>query len=752
MKMLLVEDNPGDALLLSEIMLHAGQGKDISHVECLQDALRLLERDHFDVAFLDLSLPDSEGLDTITRMHAHAPGLPIVVLTGLDDQDLASRALREGAQDYLVKGYGDTELLVRSMRYAIERKRAEETLQKREEHFRSLIENALDIISVLNVDGLIRYASPSVLRVLGWRPEELDGCSFFDYVHGEDIGSVRDLVTTIAGTTLREIRFRHRDGGWRMLEAAGSRYVDESGSPGVILNARDITERKKSEEALRLANQTLSAVIDTSPLAIYTLDRQRRVQSWNPAAERIFGWKREEVIGRPLSTIADADQEETMAQFERMLRGEEILHGREARRLSKDGSMLDVSIWTSPLRHTNGEIAGIMATAADNSQRKQLEEQLRLSQRMEAVGRLAGGVAHDFNNLLTVITGYTDLLLQEMHPAEPLRRQAEEIHKAAARAATLTNQLLAFSRKQVMQPEVLDLNRIVAELDEMLRRLIGEDIQLAAFLDPKIGRIRADPGQIEQVILNLVVNAREAMPGGGKLTIETKDVYLDENYVDLHVGVNPGRYVLLAITDTGHGMDAATVQHIFEPFFTAKKRKGTGLGLATVYGIVKQSGGNVWVYSEPGKGSSFKIYLPRIEDPADSRDPAPPPAAPARAGETILVAEDEDMVRGLVREILQSRGYRVLEARHGAEALEVAARHKNINLLVTDVVMPHMSGRELMDRILPSRPELKVLFISGYTDNAMAPHGILEPGEQFLQKPFTPEALARKVREILDAS
>jgi PAS domain S-box-containing protein len=747
MKVLLVEDNPADALLLRQSLLRDGSSAEIVHVTSIADALQLLDHRQFDVTLLDLYLPDAHGLDALFQMHRHSPSVPIVVLTGLDNQDIATNALRNGAQDYLVKGQWDSSLLMRSMRYAIERKRAEQALQKREEHFRSLIENALDIISIVGRDGVVRFASPSVLRVLGYEPHQLVGQRVFDYIHPDDVKAVNDLLGTSEETVWREIRAARRDGIFCVLEAAASSYVDEEGVPGVIVNARDITERKKSEEALR-------AVIDTSPLAIYTLDRDRRVQSWNPAAERIFGWKADEVLSRPVPTIPPEHMEWSMDLFERMIRGEETLRGFEAERLRSDGSRMDVSIWSAALRNATGDISGIVVAVADNTERKQLEEQLRLSQRMEAVGRLAGGVAHDFNNLLTIISGYTDLILEQLLPGNPMREQVEEIRKAAERAALLTKQLLAFGRRQVMNARIIDLNEIVGDLDRLLRRVIGEDIQLSVDLGPNLWSIKADAGHIEQVIINLAVNARDAMAGGGRLSIETRNVHLDEEYARCHIGVKSGDYAMLTVSDTGHGMDSQTMQHIFEPFFTAKKTRGTGLGLATVYGIVKQSGGHIWVYSEPDKGSCFKIYLPCAGKPAvdPPQAEAATPAEPARTGETILVAEDEDTVRSLVRQILQIKGYRVLEARHGREALELAAQFEGrIDLLVTDVVMPHMSGREVADRILTSRPGLKVLFISGYTDNVIDPHGLLEPGVHFLQKPFSPEVLARKVREILDS-
>lgn len=384
---------------------------------------------------------------------------------------------------------------------------------------------------------------------------------------------------------------------------------------------------------------------------------------------------------------------------------------------------------------------------------RQSEEQLLQSQRLEAVGQLAGGIAHDFNNLLTVITGYSDLELGTMSEDDARRPRIQEISKAAERAASLTRQLLAFSRKQVLQPKVFDLNSIVAEMEKMLRRMIGEDIKVRTVLDPALGNVKADPGQMEQVIVNLVVNSRDAMPSGGQLTIETANVQLDEAFARNHVSVAPGNYVLLAVTDTGTGMDEETQRRVFEPFFTTKALdKGTGLGLSTVYGIVKQSGGSIWVYSEPGKGTSVKVYLPRVTERAEGLKPALPTENPARGSETILLVEDAKMVRDLAIDILESSGYKVLEAANGRDALKVSGESNGpIHFLLTDVVMPGMSGRELANRLVALHPEMRVLYMSGYTEDTIVHHGVLEEGINFIEKPFTPEGLAHKVREVLDA-
>jgi two-component system cell cycle sensor histidine kinase/response regulator CckA len=379
---------------------------------------------------------------------------------------------------------------------------------------------------------------------------------------------------------------------------------------------------------------------------------------------------------------------------------------------------------------------------------------LRQSQKLEGVGQLAGGIAHDFNNLLTVILGRSQMLRKKLGEISPLQRDVDLIHKTAERAANLTRQLLAFSRKQLLQPRVVDLNAVVADMDKMLQRLIGEHIELITVLDPSLGHVKVDPGQMEQVILNLAVNARDAMPEGGKLTIETGNVVLDETYSRHHFSVQPGHYVMLAVTDRGCGMDAQTQARIFEPFFTTKEPgKGTGLGLSTVYGIIKQSGGNVWVYSELGHGSSFKVYLPRLDDAADELSGREQDHQIKKGSETILLVEDEEMVRELSEEILRDHGYKVLVATNGEEAIRVCERYAGpIHLVVTDVVMPKMSGPELAHRLALLRPTAKTLFLSGYTNASMTHSDLLNQDAEFLQKPFSEEVLTRKVREILDTA
>ena len=414
------------------------------------------------------------------------------------------------------------------------------------------------------------------------------------------------------------------------------------------------------------------------------------------------------------------------------------------------------TIWLQDIvrivRDDGNKVCQLRGVMVDVTAQQQLEEEFHQAQKMEAVGRLVGGVAHDFNNLLTIISGYGQLAYDVLGAESELRPYMDEILKAGERASALVRRLLAFTRRQALEPQVLDLNSVVSDTEKMVRRLIGEDIEIVTVLPLGLGAVRSDLAQIEQVLVNLSVNARDAMPNGGKLIIETANLDLNEAYAEIHLAVTPGPYVMLAVSDTGSGMDAHTRSHMFEPFFTTKaKGKGTGLGLATVYGVVKQSGGNIWVYSEPGKGTTFKIYLPRVVAPVGPPQPKVIHAPPPQGSETILLVEDEEGIRLLVLGILRARGYTVLEARGPHEALEISKKFDGlIHLLFTDVVMPQMGGREVAEQITSARPSTKVLYMSGYTDHAIAYHGVLDPGVAFLQKPFTPEALAQKVREVLD--
>jgi PAS domain S-box-containing protein len=523
---------------------------------------------------------------------------------------------------------------------------------------------------------------------------------------------------------------------------------------GLALETYIHADRMRLQEAEAMSAR-LGRILDRSSNEIYVFDAATLcfVQV-NQGAAKNLGYSVEELSRlTPLDLKPEFTAERFATLIAPLRSGERDVIVFETIHRRKDGSTYPVEVRLQVFR--TEQPAVFLAVIQDITERRHLEAQLRQSQRMEAIGRLAGGVAHDFNNLLTVITGRGELVRDHLGTDDPRRRDVELILETAERAASLTRQLLAFSRKQVLAPRVLDLNTVVIETEQMLRRLLGEDINLVTRLDPAGGRVEADPGQIAQVIMNLAVNARDAMPEGGTLTIETGHVDLDEAAVRNHgLDVRPGAHVLLAVSDTGVGMDAETRAHLFEPFFTTKEQsKGTGLGLSTIYGIIKQSGGHVWVYSEPGHGTTFKIYLPRVEAPVGLPSAKAAPSPPRGGTETIVVVEDEEHVRALVCQILDGRGYTVLDARNGHEALDLCARHQGpIHLMVTDVVMPLMSGRDLAERVVRTRPELKILYVSGYTDNVIAHHGVLKKGFALVQKPFTAETLARKVREVLDAA
>jgi two-component system, cell cycle sensor histidine kinase and response regulator CckA len=501
------------------------------------------------------------------------------------------------------------------------------------------------------------------------------------------------------------------------------------------------------------------AILDASPDAIITVDSENKVLEFNAAAQKVLGWgSSQSACGRQpeliLASSPDSSGKGALRDF--VLDISSLETGRRIEVIAQrtDGSQFPAEITVSPIQLTARTAYAVWLR--DITDQRRLKNQLWRSQKMEAVGRLAGGVAHDFNNLLTVISGYSDLVLASLAVSDPRRKNVEEILKAGERAASLTRQLLAFSRRQVLAPQPLDLNAVVLNLDKMLRRLIGEDIEVLNVLAPDLWTVKADPGQIEQVLVNLAVNARDAMPEGGKLTIETGNAKIDGQTARQHEPPMPaGDYVMLGVSDDGCGMDQETQNLIFEPFFTTKEEgKGTGLGLATVYGIVKQSGGFIWVYSEPGRGASFKIYLPRTDNEKEPGSSAESKEMARVSGtETLLVVEDECAVRDLVCGVLESAGYAVLLASRGEEAIQIAKAHQTpIDLLLTDVVMPQMGGRELAKAIEIMDPKIKVVYMSGYAEKAIVHQGILEPGAVLIQKPFTPDALLRKIREVLDKS
>lgn len=911
-RVLLIEDNPDDARLAKEALVEGNLTFNLSHSERLSDAVDLLEKQRFNVVLLDLGLPDSQGLATLLRLHRQHPHLPIVVMTATDIEKLGLLAVREGAQDYLVKSRMQGDLLGRAIRYAMERNELTKNLLARTALASLTAEVGAAFMSGHDQRPILQRCSESILKHLGvcfagiWvvGPEgdalvleghagthphqceiphrvdihhtklgqivtqkkpylssdtvlaELDfissegEASFAGYpllLGGSSMGVVvmlsRRPISSLAQQTMASLTNhialglgriraeqarRHEEAKWkamsdsnllgvstwsvdgRILEAndaflrqtgysrddllAGKlrwdeitpseyrhldekciaevqqmgrcnayekEYIRKDGSRMPILTGSaalpgepdkglalflDRTEMKRSEEA----NYFLQAVVERSDHAIIGSTLNGTILAWNPGAERLYGYAHTEIIGKHISLLLPPEREDELrVAMETVRRGDPVLSIETLRR-RKDGQLIDVSVSMSPIRNKSGQVIGVSKIAHDIREKKRLEEQFRQSQKMEAVGQLAAGVAHDFNNLLTVINGFSEVVLEDPLLSVPTRERVTEISKAGKRAESLTRQLLAFSHKSLLEPRILNINEVVSNSIKMLQRIVGENIVITTLLASRLENVRADPNQIEHAIVNLVVNARDAMPNGGRLIIETATLTLDEAYAERHPTVTPGRYVMLAISDTGTGMTAEVAARIFEPFFTTKGiGRGTGLGLPAVSGIVQESGGCMSVESAPDQGTTIKLFLPpTVEQVPVSKSAGL--ANTARGSETVLLVEDDDPVRMIAAVALKKQGYTVLEARHGDEAIGIWEQHRDaIRLLVTDVAMPGMNGRELAEHLRAQNSSIRVLYLSGYNEDAVVLHGTRE-GTAFLQKPFTSSVLNAKVREVLD--
>lgn len=645
-------------------------------------------------------------------------------------------------------------------------KAVDEQPKNTKEFIETLIHNLNDSFSVIDAKNFkIILVNRAFLNAHNIEEREVIGRPCYEISHHRSMPCEPPEHTCPLSETLRTgdpssaVHIHYdKEGRKKYFEIKTSPIRDEKGEIHQVIHiSHDITEYKKAVEALWESEDRYKRLISSVTDYIYTVtvqDGRPVATSHGPGCVAVTGYTSEEYGADPFlwyRMVYEEDRQAVLKQAEHALTGTNVTP-LEHRIIHKDGTIRWVRNTPVVRKNEKEEVISYDGLISDITERKQLETHFLQAQKMETVGRLAGGVAHDFNNHLTVITGHCDLALLELHEKDPFRSHLEEIKRAADRAANLTRQLLAFSRRQVIQPKVINLKNLILNIDKMLRRIIGEDIELLTLLKTDLESVEVDPGQFEQILVNLAVNARDAMPKGGKLLIETANVELDEVYARNHVSVTPGRYVMFSMSDTGMGMTAEVRERIFEPFFTTKEKgKGTGLGLSMVYGIVKQSKGNIWVYSEPGKGTAFKIYLPWVDMPLEEVKEKRIEKELHRGSETVLVVEDQEEVRRVAVEILRRQGYNVLEASQGDEALLICEQHERpIHLMVTDVVMPRMSGPELAGRLALLYPEMKVLYMSGYTENAIVHHGVLDEGVNYIQKPFEMHGLGRMVQEVLN--
>jgi len=740
-----------------------------------QAGLELALAEDPDVIFLDLSTPDTDGLDLCRRLASdpRTENIPCVALTGARTTTEHRReALSVGAEAFLSEPFDEPELLALVAAMArlkcagvTERTPEEVALQESEERFRRAVVHSPLPTMIHAEDGAVVQVSDSWCAITGYARDELSSIArWTELAYDEERSVARDVIDALyaLNASRHEGKFviRVKDGSrrtWDFSTAPLGRASD--GRRLVISVAMDVTEQERAEaegrESAKRYRDLFEANIVGAALHEIICDDQGqpcdyRFLSVNSAFEEMTGLVAEDVIGRTVLEVLPQTEPIWIERYGRV-----ALTG-VPDRFEQFAVSLDRHYEVSAYSPQPGQFAvlvlDVSARKRAEVEREQLEEQLAASQKMEAIGMLAGGVAHDFNNLLSVILSFSEMVLEDLAEPDPMREDMLEVQHAGQRGAALTRQLLAFSRKQVLQPEPLDLNTTATGLEKMLRRILGEDIEFVLTLAPDLGLVHADPGQVEQVLMNLVVNARDAMLDGGSLTIETSNVELDDEYALHHVGMTPGPHVRFTVADTGCGIDEETKARIFEPFFTTKQKgRGTGLGLSTVYGIVQQSGGNIIVHSELGRGTTFEVHLPRHSSERAIPGEAEEVRVRAMGSETVLVVDDEAAIRKIARRSLEAAGYTVLTAASGDEALETAAQYEGeIHLLLTDVVMPRMGGRVLAEALLKARPTLEVLYMSGYTDDAILQHGVLQAGTHFIAKPFGGNQLTRKVRDVLD--
>lgn len=877
-KLLLVEDNPSDARLVRELLREPGSTPvAVTLAERMDAAVEHMRHEGFGAIILDLNLPDSRGLETLSRAHQEASDAPILVLTGFDDEELAAAAVRSGAQDYLVKGELDAEILRRAIRYAVERKHAEATIRwltlaveqspaavfmtdldgtiryvnrtfslvsgfepaeaigrtprilssgntpsetfrsmwetilggctwsgevwnrrkngeryldavrvspirdahgtithllaiqediterhrqqdavrRSEERFRKMVEHASDVIMLLRSDGRITYCTQSLRPTLGYEAGQLVGHEVLDLIHPDDCPAAARMLSEVMRDTIQtqrgEVRVRHREGRWRDLDVIVVNQLDDPAIGALIVTFRDVTDSRMAASALRESEARFRQMAEHIKEAFFIVESPSGKTLYvSPTYAEI--WGREPSDEEPdlwLQSVHVDDFSLVLANRAKLLSGEPVTS--QFRIVRPDLTERWVRSRVFPVQNEAGTVYRLVGVAEDITELRRAEEQFAQAQRLDAVGRLAGGVAHDFNNLLTVVQLEAELLQRESLLDDQTIKGLEEILKAANRAATLTRQLLTFSRRQPFEPTVFHINEVVTETTRMLERLVGENVRMVCDLASGNALIRADRGQMEQVLTNLVVNARDAMPRGGTLRIETRNVELAEDDAVRISDIAPGPYVQLSVSDTGIGMSAAVKARAIEPFFTTKEAtKGTGLGLATSYGIVRASGGQLTLESDVEVGTTVRVFLPRLRHAPQDGDAGTAPAL-LKGTETILLVEDEDAVRHATVRILERLGYRVLQAQDAGVALDLIEQESEpIELLLTDVVLPGMQGHEMAQEVRRRRPQIRVLFASGYSEDVVLHGHGLEHGVSVIQKPFSVEALASAVRRALD--
>lgn len=805
--LLVIEDNPADTDLIRDTM--PPDAEFIFHgVDRLSRAIDLLKTEDIDVVLLDLGLPDSAGIDTLARFKEAAPDIPVVVLTGNDDPELAVEALRAGAEDYLVKGAIDPHLLARTVRYARERKRFEQSLRESEQRFRSLVACSVDHIFLLDLDGGFMESNGAVGHTDFPGEDHIIGKSIED-VYAPEIARIYRQYFEQVVATRKPIRFEHN------LGRRDDERVHTDTLYPVLVGAQlrgvggichDITERKKTEDRVAHLNQILRAIRDINQLIVREKDPQNLIRETCRLLVAHRGYNAAMIVltgddDLPMA-YAEAGMGEAVGPLEENLKkgilppccdkakfqdSAFFVNDRVAvcagcpiavgcvvndvlcvRLKSGDRTYGYLAVAMDRARGIDAEEKALFEGVADDvahalhhlsrekimmserAEKEKIEAAFHHAQKMEAVGRLAGGMAHDFNNMLSIILGCGELAISEISTDHPIHYELSEIIKAGQRSAGMIRQLLAFSRKQIISPKEVDLNRAVADQLKMLRRLVGEDIRMEFLPGHGLWSIRIDPSQLDQIVVNLAANSRDAISGAGKISVATANTSPDRDPGLRESYVLPGEYVMLAFTDTGGGMDEKTLEHIFEPFFSTKEvGKGAGMGLATVYGIVKQNQGYIQVYSTPGSGTTVKIYFPKVES-TDQTDDEKILAESISGTETVLIVEDQPQILKLVQKILERYGYDVLSAGTPAEALETCKTYqKDIHLLLSDVIMPDMNGHDLYEKISAIRPDIRVLFMSGHTEDAIVERGILHEAYAFIQKPFSVKILAGKVRDVL---